>query len=47
MVAMYQKLLSGDGGVNIGNLNIDQRTIEVHKHEHNTWDVGDGKKLTF
>lgn len=46
MIAMYQKLLSGEGGVNIGTMNVDARTTEIHKHEHNTWEIG-GVKVTF
>lgn len=44
MLAMYQKLLSGEGG---SNLLIDQsKHVHVHQHQHNTWQIGD-KRVTF
>lgn len=42
MLAMYQKLLSGEGGV---NLTVDN-SKHVHMHQHNSWKVGDNM-LTF
>lgn len=42
MLAVYQKLLSGDG---LGG-NVDARSYHIHNHQHNTWQIGD-KVLTF
>jgi hypothetical protein len=44
MLAMYQKLLSGENGINIVNDN--SKHVHVHQHQHNTWQVGD-QRLTF
>jgi hypothetical protein len=46
MLAMYQKLLSGEGGTNIGTQNVDARQVTIHQHQHNTWQIGDNK-VTF
>jgi phage terminase small subunit len=44
MLAMYQKLLSGENGA---NLLVDQsKHVHLHQHQHNTWQVGD-QKVTF
>lgn len=40
MLALYQKLISPDGGTNV------QVNNEVHNHTHNVWQVGD-KKIQF
>lgn len=40
MLAMYQKLVGGDGNVD------NSKHLHLHKHEHQTWDIG-GKRLTF
>lgn len=45
LLAMYQKLLAGPGGINIMQGNVDQ-SVHIHQHQHNTWQFGD-KKLTF
>lgn len=44
MLAMYQKLLSGEGGGNIVNDN--SKHVHIHQHQHNTWQVGE-QRLTF
>jgi phage terminase small subunit len=44
MLAMYQKLLSGEAGANIVNDN--SKHVHLHQHQHNTWQVGD-QKVTF
>lgn len=44
MIAMYQKLLSGEGGANI--ILDNSRHVHMHQHQHNTWQVGDNK-MTF
>lgn len=45
MIAMYQRLLSGENGSNLGGIAVD-RSVHIHQHQHNTWVVGDNK-LTF
>jgi hypothetical protein len=44
MLAMYQKLLSGEAGANI--INDNSKHVHLHQHQHNTWQVGD-KMVTF
>jgi hypothetical protein len=44
MLAMYQKLLSGEAGASIVNDN--SKHVHLHQHQHNTWQVGD-KMVTF
>jgi phage terminase small subunit len=44
MIAMYQKLLSGEAGS--GMVIDNSKHVHVHQHQHNTWQVGDNK-LTF
>lgn len=44
MLALYQKLINGAGEA--GNITINDNRGQIHKHEHNTWQVGD-KKITF
>lgn len=39
MLAIYQRLLSPDGGTT-------NNSLHLHKHEHHTWKVGD-RELTF
>jgi uncharacterized protein (UPF0147 family) len=44
MLAMYQKLLSGENG---GNLMVDNsKHVHLHQHQHNTWQIGENK-VTF
>lgn len=46
MLALYQKLLSGEQGEHLGT-NVDKSShVHFHQHQHNTWDWGD-KKMTF
>lgn len=50
MLAVYQKLLSGEGGINLTQntvVNNDNRgQLHVHQHQNQTWKIGD-RELTF
>jgi hypothetical protein len=42
MLAMYQKLLSGEGGVNL-TVNDNRGQVHTHNYQHNEWQWGDRK----
>lgn len=48
MLAMYQALLSGEGGINIINNTVNDNRGQVHSHnyQHNEWSWG-SKKVIF
>lgn len=43
MLAMYQKLLSGEGGVNLTVNNDNRGQVHSHNYQHNEWQWGDRK----
>lgn len=46
MLAMYQKLLSGEAGVNM-TINDNRGQQHTHNYQHNEWHWGEGRQIKF
>lgn len=46
MLSMYQKLLTGEGGVNLTINNDNRGQAHTHNYQHNEWQFGD-RKIKF
>lgn len=47
MLSMYQKLLTGEAGINLTVNNDNRGQAHTHNYQHNEWHWGEGRQIKF